>query len=104
MIVADVAKNCEKEVRCAVKAAERTARDVLVMRCRCQAVPGDKDSFLETVEQAFGGPLEQKLKAKILLSYHKITRDKVNKFLLGGNLLHQEIFGLSRQLTFKHMS
>ena len=63
-----------------VKEAERTVRDVLVMRCRCQAVPGDKDSFLETVEQAFGGPLEQKLKAKILLSYHKITRDKVNKF------------------------
>jgi len=54
---------------------------VLVMRCRCQAVPGDKDSFLETVEQAFGGPLDQKLKAKVLLSYHKITRDKANKFL-----------------------
>ena len=81
MVVADVAKNCEKEVRCAVKAAERTVRDVLVMRCRCQAVPGDKDSFLETVEQAFGRPLDQKLKAVVLLSYHKITRDKPNKFL-----------------------
>ena len=35
-----------------------------------------------TEQAAFarGGPLEQKLKAKILLSYHKITRDKVNKF------------------------
>jgi len=80
MIVADVAKNCERTVREAVKEAERAVRDVLVMRCRCQAVPGDKDSFLETVEEAFGGSLEQKLKAKILLSYHKITRDKVNKF------------------------
>ena len=81
MIVADVAKNCECTVREAVKEAERAVRDVLVMRCRCQAVPGNKDSFLETVEEAFGGSLEQKLKAKILLSYHKITRDKVNKFL-----------------------
>ena len=80
MIVADVAKNCERTVREAVKEAERAVRDVLVMRCRCQAVPGDKDSFLETVEEAFGGSLEQKLKAKILLSYHKITRDKGNKF------------------------
>ena len=80
MIVADVAKNCERTVREAVKEAERAVRDVLVMRCRCQAVPGDKDSFLETVEEAFGGSLEQKLKAKILLSYHKITRNKVNKF------------------------
>ena len=80
MIVADVAKNCERTVREAVKEAERAVRDVLVMRCRCQAVPGDKDSFLETVEQAFGRPLDQPLKAKVLLSYHKITRDKVNKF------------------------
>ena len=80
MIVADVAKNCECTVREAVKEAERAVRDVLVMRCRCQAVPGDKVSFVETVEEAFGGSLEQKLKAKILLSYHIITRDKVNKF------------------------
>ena len=74
MAVADVAKSCEKEARCAVKAAERAVRDVVVMRCRPRAEPGDRGAFLEAAEEAFGRPLDRELRAVLLLAYHKVAK------------------------------
>ena len=74
--VADVAKMCKRETHPAVQTAVRAVRDVLVMRCRSQAVPGDRRSFLDTAEEAFGRPLHQELRAVLLLSYHKNTKNK----------------------------
>ena len=80
MAVADVANICEKEARCAVKAAERAVRDVVVMRCRLQAAPGDRGAFLEAAEEAFGRPLDRELRAVLLLAYHKVAKGKIDTF------------------------
>ena len=78
--VADVANICNTVTHSDVQTAMRAVRDVLVMRCRSQAVPGDRRSFLDTAEEAFGRPLHQELRAVLLLSYHKNIKNKFNRF------------------------
>ena len=63
MVVAGVAESCEEETLSSVKTAVRAVRDVLVTRCCSQAVAGDRRSFLETAEQAFGRRLHRELRA-----------------------------------------
>ena len=58
-VVAGVAKSCEEEIPAVVKTAVRAVRDVMVMRCRSQAVAGDRSSFLETAGRAFGRRLHR---------------------------------------------
>ena len=85
IIIGNVAKNCDKEVLAAVKAAERAARDVVVLRC---CAPGggvfyvDTKAFLEAVEIAFAehfpgtrlADANRELRAVLLLAYHKLRK------------------------------
>ena len=63
-----------------VKAAERAVRDVVVLRRRSRAEPGDRGAFLEAAEQAFGQPLGREFQAVLLLTYHKIAKTKPEPF------------------------
>ena len=81
MTIADVANNCDNDdALLAIKAAERAVRDAFVVRCRSQAVPGDRASFLETAEEAFGRPLDRDARATLLQAYHKVSKGKPDTF------------------------
>ena len=57
------------------KEAQRDCRDVLVLRCRCRARPGDRRAFLEAAKDAFGvQQLGTELRAVLLLAYHKLAK------------------------------
>ena len=86
MAIADVAKGCDKEALGAVKAAERAVRDVVVVRCRSRAEPGDRGAFLEAAEEAFGRPLDRELRAVLLLAYHKFAKNRPDTFLSNSQL------------------
>ena len=85
MTIADVANNCDNDdALLAIKAAERAVRDAFVVRCRSQAVPGDRASFLNVAWEAFGQPPDPdwQLRIPVLLgSYHKTAKGKANTFL-----------------------
>ena len=85
MTIADVANNCDNDdALLAIKAAERAVRDAFVVRCRSQAVPGDRASFLNIAWEAFGQPPEPDWRPRIsvlLGSYHKTSKGKTNTFL-----------------------
>ena len=82
MVVAGVAESCEEDgcITELVKTAVRAVRDALVTRCCSQAVAGDRRSFLETAEQAFGRRLHRELRAVLLMSYHKTSKNASNTF------------------------
>ena len=82
MVVARVAESCEEDgcITELVKTAVRAVRDALVTRCCSQAVAGDRRSFLETAEQAFGRRLHRELRAVLLMSYHKTSKNASNTF------------------------
>ena len=86
MAIADAAKSCDKEALGAVKAAERAVRDVVVVRCRSRAEPGDRGAFLEAAEEAFGRPLDRELRAVLLLAYHKFAKNRPDSFLSNSQL------------------
>ena len=85
MTIADVASTCDNDdILLAIKAAERAVRDAFVVRCRSQAVPGDRASFLNVAWEAFGQPPEPDWRPRIsvlLGSYHKTSKGKTNTFL-----------------------
>ena len=85
MTIADVANNCDNdEAVLAIKAADRAVRDAFVVRCRSQAVPGDRASFLNVAWEAFGQPPDPDWQVRIpvlLGSYHKTAKGKANTFL-----------------------
>ena len=57
------------------KEAQRDCRDVLVLRCRCRARPGDRRAFLEAAKDAFGvQKMGTELRAVLLLAYHKLAK------------------------------
>ena len=64
----------------AEKAVARAVRDLLVMRCRIQAPSGDQKAFIEVVEEALGGKLDNQQRSLILLSYHKTSRGTADTF------------------------
>ena len=82
----NVAKTCDKEALEAVKAAERAARDVVVLRC-CDIGGGllnvKQDAFLDLADAAFAehlrgarlGDANRELRAFLLLAYHQLRRD-----------------------------
>ena len=80
MVVAGVAESCEEEILSSVETAVRAVRDVLVSRCCSQAVAGDRRSFLETAEKAFGRRLHRELRAVLLMAYHKNSKNTSNTF------------------------
>ena len=61
-------------------------RDVVVLRCRSQAEPGDRGAFLEAAEEVFGQPLGRELQAVLLLAYHKVSKGKPDTFLSNSQL------------------
>ena len=72
--ISAVVESCDEEAFGAVKAAERAVRDVVVLRCRSQADPGDSGAFLYAAVEAFGRPLERELEACLILAFHKLRR------------------------------
>ena len=87
MTIADVANNCDNDdALLAINAAERAVRDAFVLRVRSQAVPGNRASFLETAEEAFGRPLDVEVRAVLLLAYHKVSKGKPDTFLSNSQL------------------
>ena len=87
MTIADVANNCDNDdALLAIKAAERAVRDAFILRLRSQAVPGNRASFLETAEEAFGRPLDVEARAVLLLAYHKVSKGKPDTFLSNSQL------------------
>ena len=84
--IMEVAARCDDaDALGAVKAAERTTRDVVVLRCHAsvnvwalpwdvvpQDGPWDSERMLDAAELAFGHPLSRDLKAALCLSFHKL--------------------------------
>ena len=81
MTIADVANNCDNDgALLAINAAERAVRDAFVLRLRSEALPGNRASFLETAEEAFGRPLDRDARATLLQAYHKVSKGKPDTF------------------------
>ena len=81
MTIADVANNCDNDnALLAINAAERAVRDAFVLRLRSQALPGNRASFLETAEEAFGRRLDRDARATLLQAYHKVSKGKPDTF------------------------
>ena len=93
MTTADVANNCDNDgALLPIKAAERAVRDAFVVRCRSQAVPGDRASFLNVAWKAFGQPPDPDWQRRIpvlLGSYHKTAKGKANTFLSKNQLANK---------------
>ena len=80
--IMEVAARCDDaDALGAVKAAERTTRDVVVLRCLASFGgatgfvpddPWDRHAMLDAAELAFGHPLSRDLKAALCLSFHKL--------------------------------
>ena len=71
--IMEVAARCDDaNALGAVKAAERTTRDVVVMRCQPQDAPRHRHAMLDAAELAFGHPLSRDLKAALCLAFHKM--------------------------------
>lgn len=84
MTIANVANNRDNDgALLPIKAAERAVRDAFVVRCRSQAVPGNRASFLNVAWKAFGQPPDRdwQLRIPVLLgSYHKTAKGKTDTF------------------------
>ena len=89
MDLAQVAKSCDKGDVATVKAAERAARDVVVLRCCSQGEEKNRDALLEAAEKAFGRPLDRALRAKLLLAFSKIFKNQPDTFLSNAQLATQ---------------
>ena len=75
ILIGDVSRSCDQDALGAVKAAERAARDVVVLRCRSQADPGNREEFLLAAEEAFGRRVwgrDTERQACLKLAYHKL--------------------------------
>ena len=84
--IMEVAARCDDaDALGAVKAAERTTRDVVVLRCHAsvnvwalpwdvvpQDDPWDSERMLDAAELAFGHPLSRDLASALLLAFHKL--------------------------------
>ena len=80
--IMEVAARCDDaDALGAVKAAERTTRDVVVLRCLASFGgatgfvpddPWDRHAMLDAAELAFGHALSRDLKAALCLAFHKL--------------------------------
>ena len=80
--IMEVAARCDDDSALgAVKAAERTTRDVVVLRCLASFGgatgfvpddPWDRHAMLDAAELAFGHALSRDLKAALCLAFHKL--------------------------------
>ena len=61
-------KKCAK-----INSAENAIRDVVVLRCLSIAKPGDRDSFLDMAEKAFGASWCDKQRNHVLLAHSKVA-------------------------------
>ena len=75
-----VVERCGERPDAAEKAVARALRDLVVMRCRIQAPPSDQWAFIQIVEEAYGGKLDNEQRSRILLSYHKTSRGTADTF------------------------
>ena len=75
ILIGDASRSCDQDALGVVKAAERAARDVIVVRCRSQADPGNQKEFLQAAEEAFGRRgrgLDRELEACLKLAHYKL--------------------------------
>ena len=71
LTIRDVAQSCNIG---AVWAAERSARDVVVLHLREGEPPNARGIFVERAEAAFGDACSRELRSILLLAYHKLNR------------------------------
>ena len=71
LIIRDVAQNCNIGT---VWAAERSARDVVVLHLREGESLDAHGIFVERAEAAFGDAWSRELRAILLVAYHKLNR------------------------------
>ena len=78
IMMGQVADRCDTVAESDVKATQRVARDVVVLRCRSVSEPpGTKEAFILAAEEAFGRPgvpLDRELENLLLLALHKLRR------------------------------
>ena len=70
--IGEVARSCDREAACAVKAAERAVRDVVVLRCHSHDNPWERSAFFLNAEQAFGQPLVWNLKIELCVAFDNL--------------------------------
>ena len=80
--IMEVAARCDDDSALgAVKAAERTTRDLVVLRCLASYGgatgfvpddPWDRRAMLDAAELAFGHPLSRDLASALCLAFHKL--------------------------------
>ena len=80
IVLGNVAQNCDKKALEKVKAAERAARDVVVLHCGGGVL--NREAFLEVAGVAFahrgirlGDEENRELRAVLLLAYFKLRRE-----------------------------
>ena len=82
MAITDAAKSFDTPTHGAIGAAERAARDVVVLRC-CDPQEVHHEAFVVAAEAAFGRRFrgdflsaeDRELRSALLLAYHKLRRD-----------------------------
>ena len=78
LMIGEVSRSCDSEATGIVKAAERAARDVVVVRCRSQQLdPANRVEFLSVAERAFGVSdegLDREVAACLLVAFYKLGR------------------------------
>ena len=78
LMIGEVSRSCDSEAIGIVKAAERAARDVFVLRCRSQQHdPASRLEFLWGAERAFGVSdegLDREVAACLLVAFYKLGR------------------------------
>ena len=80
--IVNVRQKCSQEFQMqAMKAAERTLRDVLVVRCHSRVTPDDRAAFIAVAEEAFGAEWSREHRSQTMLSFHKVYKNKGNTFL-----------------------
>ena len=71
-VITAAAANC-MDALSTLMAAERAARDVLVLQRCAETDPGDREAFIAAAEDACGGPLDLHQRSALLLAHQKIA-------------------------------
>ena len=74
LLVRNVLAGCPRQAQKAMRLADRTLRDIVVLQCVASSTvdPKDRAGFLAKVNEAYGGELAKEPRAALLLSYHKM--------------------------------
>ena len=66
----------------ALEQALRKIRDVIVLRTQMACSDKTRDTFMKTLEEAYGEPLQQDHQAKLMVAHRKVVPGKVKDIFL----------------------